>query len=330
MHQIIANLTLVADAAEKGDKATSAAWRIRSSLTNMMVWAANALLYALKTDSLEARAKAMITLATLRVWKRDCCESSFTLDLTPAAVRKTLGLERVIDVTEEAKREAARKCRQNRSAARFTEYYKAALNAFEERRKEREARVEEIANLLADNSFELDMPLADTLNSFFGVNVHEVGKTGVVYKSFLTDEELYDDSFVETQLDTISEVVANASEALYEYWDGVYASSIIEDRATRAKGYRDAAAAMMQIVGVDVTRLAERKAKLEALLKEQAAAIDSENKSLDEQIEAQLAEINAPAPEPAPAPAASKPKRKRVPTAPCSSLKDAMLAAQQG
>lgn len=324
MHTIIANLSIIADAAEKADKATSAAWRIRSSLTNMMVWAANALIYANKTDSNEARAKAMITLATLRVWKRDCCETSFILDLTPEAVRRTLGLERVTDVTEDAKREAARKCRQNRSAARFVEYYKAALNAFEERRKERESRVEEIANLLADNSFTLDMPLADTLNTFFGVNVHEADNNGMVYKSFITDEELYDDSFVETQLDTISEVIANASESLYEYWDGVYASSIIEDRATRAKGYRDAATVMMKIVGVDVTRLAERKAKLEALLKEQADTIDSENKSLDEQIEAQLAEINTPA-EPAPTPA--EPKRNRVPTA---SVKEAMLAAQQG
>ena len=47
MNKTVTNLSLIADTAEYLDRATSAAWRIRSSLQGMAVWSANAFISAL-------------------------------------------------------------------------------------------------------------------------------------------------------------------------------------------------------------------------------------------------------------------------------------------
>ena len=60
MNKLIQNLAQIADAAEYFDKKTGAAWKIRSALTNMVVWACNAHLYAVKTDSAERIATALV------------------------------------------------------------------------------------------------------------------------------------------------------------------------------------------------------------------------------------------------------------------------------
>ena len=91
MNTIINNLSLIADAAEYFDRATSAAWRIRAALTNMAVWAANSYVYLEENQPDSERLhRDRIKLSTIRTWIRDCNASSFVLDLTPGNVRKTL------------------------------------------------------------------------------------------------------------------------------------------------------------------------------------------------------------------------------------------------
>ena len=62
---------------------------------------------------------------------------------------------------------------------------------------------------------------------------------------------------------------------------------------------------MMSIVGVDKVVLAKRQVKLEAQLEAERKLLDGKAKTLDEQIEAQMAAMQAPEPEPE-APAAPK------------------------
>ena len=129
MNKIVNNLAQIADAAEYFDRKTGAAWKIRGALTNMLVWSANGLLYANQTNDPERIFKARTELATLRIWARDANTSSFVLDLTPSNVRRTLGLERQVDVHEEAVRMARMKCIQIRSTSRFQQFYKDAVSS---------------------------------------------------------------------------------------------------------------------------------------------------------------------------------------------------------
>jgi hypothetical protein len=157
LNNTINNLPIIASAAEYFDKATGAAWKIRSRLTNMLVWAANAVARAEEQDSPEQLFRARTVLATLRCWAKNMAtaglgnlnedsgldansntpkmfNSAFGLapDLSHDSIRRTLGLEKVPDFHAEAIKLAQLKCRQTRSAAKFAEYYKASLAGLEE------------------------------------------------------------------------------------------------------------------------------------------------------------------------------------------------------
>ena len=221
MNKIVNNLAQIADAAEYFDRKTGAAWKIRSALTNMIVWACNSYLYAIKTDSAERICKSMVEVATLRFWVHDSSCSAFVLDLTPSSVRKTLGLERVVDVHEEAVRSARQKCLQTRSALNFKKYYEAAVSAHDEQRKSREQVVEAIAELISDNDFSVSHDVASHFETFMNMSV--VGTT-------ISDADLYDDSAVERQADQLAEVVGNALEAMYDVCDAELAAAITQDK----------------------------------------------------------------------------------------------------
>jgi hypothetical protein len=298
MNKIVTNLTQIADAAEYFDRKTGAAWKIRSSLTNMLVWAANAYTYAAKSDDQQRKFNAMVTLATLRVWADDSNTSSLVLDLTPATVRKTLGLERVVDVHEEACREARMKCIQTRSALHFKKYYDAAINAFEERRRQREENVETIANLLSDNSFNLDHEMIDYMRTFAGMNPG----------TDISDVDLYDDASVERQADTLAECVGNCLESMYDVCDAELAAAITANKVTRLTGFHRAIMQMMEVAGVDTKRLAERRIKLEALIDSQMAGVSQSQADIDAQIAAEMAAMAAAAQPEEPV----KPKRRTV------------------
>lgn len=281
MNKIINNLAQLADAAEYFDKKTGAAWKIRSCLTNMIVWACNAHLYAMKTDSAERITASMVQVATLRTWIHDCSCSAFVLDLTESSVRKTLGLERVVDVHEEAVRSARQKCIQTRSALHFKKYYDAAIASFEEQRKTRSQAVEEIAALISDNDFSVSHEVASHFETFLNMSI--VGTT-------ISDADLYDDGAVERQADQLAEVVGNALEAMYDVCDAELAAAITTDKVNRLTGYLKAIQNMMVITGVDMTKLAQRRVKLEALIEKQISLVSASVEDIDKSIAEQLAE----------------------------------------
>ena len=300
MNKLINNLAQIADAAEYFDKKTGAAWKIRSALTNMVVWACNAHLYAVKTDSAERITRSMVEVATLRSWVHDSSCNAFVLDLTPAAVRKTLGLERVVDVHEEAVRSARQKCRQVRSAVHFQKYYDTAIAAFDEQRKNRERAVEAIAELISDIEFSVSHEVASHFETFMNMSI--VGTT-------ISDTDLYDDGAVERQADTLAEVVGNALEAMYDVCDAELAGAITESKINRLTGYYAAINNMLVITGVDMTKLAQRRVKLEALIDAQANAMNKTVADIDADIDAML---NAPVIEEAKVEVPEPKKLKRV------------------
>lgn len=285
MNKIINNLTLIADAAEYFDKKTGAAWKIRSSLTNMGVWAANAYLYAVESGDSMRQAESMITLGTIRVWLDDCNRSSLMLDLTSGSVRKTLGLERVTDVHADACREARTKCIQTRSSKNFKKYYDASVIAFEKRRIDREEKVESIAYLLSDSAFSLNSDVADQMQVFLNLDVKE---------GSVSDKELYDENNVITQSDTIAECVGNALEAMCDVCEGELASAITTDKINRLTGYHRAIMQMMEVAGVDTKKLAERRAKLEAQIEAEINDMTKAVGDIDSQIEAEIAAMGEP------------------------------------
>ena len=292
MHTIINNLSLIADAAEYLDRKTGAAWKIRGNLTNSLVWAANAMVRANAGDSVEFKARALITLATLRVWMRDANCSSFVLDLTPPVVRRTLGLERQVNVHDEACRAARQKCLQTRSAAKFKQYYDAAMASFEEQRRKREESVEDICELLSERATVIDAELADYMASFLNIHV-EPGEA-------VEDEELYDNAAVERQIDSLSETLANALESMYDVCDIELAAAITTSKVQRLTGYFEAIKQMMVVVGIDMTKLATRRAKLEAAVDAEIQVVAQSAQTIEADIETQMAQMQAEV-EPAPA-----------------------------
>ena len=281
MNKIVNNLAQIADAAEYFDRKTGAAWKIRSALTNMIVWACNSYLYACRTDNQETIALSMIEVATLRTWVRDSNDSAFVLDLTPAAVTKTLGLKRVVDIHEEAVRSARQKCIQTRSALSFKKYYDAAIASYENQQAQRRANVEAIANLVSDNQFLMTHELAD--------HFEYRGLGHYVPESFVNDDDLYDDDAVQRQSDQIAETLGNALEAMYDVCDAELAGAITADKVNRLTGYHRAITNMMSITGVDMKKLGMRRAKLEQLIESQIKLMDQSVAEIDKQIAEQLA-----------------------------------------
>ena len=283
MNKIVNNLAQIADAAEYFDRKTGAAWKIRSALTNMIVWACNSYLYATRTDNVERICKGMIEVATLRSWIKDCDNSAFTLDLTEAAVSKTLGLERVVDIHVEAVRSARQKCIQTRSALSFKKYYDAAIASYENQMAQRKANVTAIAELLAyaNENFVATWEVALHFTNALGMEVKE--------GDALNDSDLYDDGAVERQADQLAEVVGNALEAMYDVCDAELAAAITQDKVQRLSGYHKAINNMMVITGVDMKKLAERRVKLEALIDAQINGVNNTVAEIDAQIAEQLA-----------------------------------------
>ena len=284
MNKIINNLAQISSAAEYFDKKTGAAWKIRSALTNMVVWACNAHLYALKSDSAERICNSMIEVGTLRSWVRDSDNNAFSLDLTESAVAKTLGLERVVDTHVEAVRSARQKCIQTRSALNFKKYYDESIKQFDEQRRARQDSVTKIAEMVAYANTEF-VPTFDVA-SYFSSNLGIDAKEGVA----LSDSDLYDDDAVERQADQLAETVGNALEAMYDVCDAELAAAITQDKVNRLSGYHKAITNMMKITGVDMTKLAQRRVKLEALIEAQISLVDASTADIDKSIAEQLAE----------------------------------------
>ena len=301
MNEVINNLGQIAAAAEYFDRKTGAAWKLRAVITNAVVWAANRV-WMLQNDEQAPRemlCKAMITLATLRCWTRDVDSTALSLDLTPGAVRRTLGLERKIDAHDEACRVARTKCIQRRSAGKFQEFYNDALNALDKQRLAREAAVEAIANLISDAGFAWSGEFTDMRG--FDI-VLSNGST-------LDDNDLYDDDSVELQADRLAETVAVVLESMHIECEAELAAALTTAKITRLSAYSEGIQQMMKIVGIDTAKLARRQVELERQLKSELHKVEAKIKSVDADIEGEISKMMAQ--QDAESQEQTKPKRER-------------------
>ena len=285
MNEVINNLGQIAAAAEYFDRKTGAAWKLRAVITNAVVWAANRV-WTLQNDENAPRemlCKAMITLATLRCWARDVDSTALSLDLTPGAVRRTLGLERKIDAHDEACRVARTKCIQRRSAGKFQEFYNAAIQALDDQRKAREAAVESIANLISDNGFSWEGEFTDMR-----------GYDVLLSKgSFLDDTDLYDDDSVELQTDRLAETVAGVLEGMCLECEADLAAALTTTKINRLSAYAQGIDQMMKIVGIDTAKLARRQVELERQLDSELNKVEAKIKTVDADIEGEISKLMA-------------------------------------
>ena len=278
MNKHVNAIPLFSTALEYFDRKTGGAWRLRSCLTSMAVWAGNGHLYALQSGDPDRIAKSMITMATLRTWMHSVREDGFALDFTSAAVAKTLGLEKHVDAHAEASRIARDKCIRSRSAAKFIVYYKEAMNQLDETRRRRLESVEQITELLASSGFQLTEDVADHLRTFYAVTDYDT--------LYLADADLYDDAAVERQADQLAECLANVLTSASEVCEAEYSGAITEAKIAKLTGFRNGIRMGMEQVGINLSQLAKRKQALDALIDAQAATLDAEIQTLDEQIAA--------------------------------------------
>ena len=297
---VITNITLIADAAEYFDRKIGSAWKIRAAMTNALVWAANRVINMEKNKNAEPDqlVDARVTLATLRVWAKDMNTTSLSLDLLHGSIRRTLGLERELDPHEEACRVARDKCQRARSAARFTEFYNAAREALDEQRRQREEAVESIAWLLSQDGFSaIDLVKTDGLV----INSHD---------EFVLDEEIYDENMVEYQFDQLSERIANVLESMHVQCDAELSAAIVTNKITRLSSFMTAIETMMDIVGVDKSKLNIRQVALDKQMDEAERKIKASMQTINADIEGEISKLmaqqNAEPQEP------TKPKRRMV------------------
>lgn len=280
---VITNITLIADAAEYFDRKIGSAWKIRAAMTNILVWAANRIINMEKNKNTDPDqlVDARVTLATLRVWANDMNTTSLTLDLLHGSIRRTLGLERELDPHVEACRTARDKCQRARSATRFVEFYNAAREALDEQRRQREEAVESIAWLLSQNGFSAsDLVKTDSLV----VNSHD---------EFVLDEEIYDENLVEYQFDQLSERIANVLESMYVQCDAELSAAIVTNKITRLSSFMTAIESMMDIVGVDKSKLARRQVALEKQMDDAETKIKASMQTVDADIEGEISKMMA-------------------------------------
>ena len=187
------------------------------------------------------------------------------------------------------------------------------LELAEARKQQRERAVERIANILSDHGWTLEGQVFDARGY------------DTIYETptFVSDEDLADEDLMETEIDKLSDTLANALEAMYVEVDNQLAAAIVTAKINRLAGYKVAIEQMMSIVGVDKAVLARRQVQLEAQLEAERKLLDGKAKTLDEQIAEQMAAMQAPEPQPE-APAAPKVKT----TAERKAAREARLAAK--
>lgn len=294
MNKLINSLPFITNACEATDKDTGAAWRIRSRLTGIGVWAANAYLRAHDMKNVEpsVMANAIVHLSTVRQMLRDVNTNAFVLDFTDTSVAKTMGVDRTPDLHAEAIKSARNKCQRVRSSTRFKEFYNEALLQLEEQRATKVARVSEITYLLSDDGFDFEADVASALqNMGFQVVID-----GVLVNK-LGDADLYDEGqyAVERDLESLGETVALAVEAIWNHCNRALGSAITETKITKLLAYREACVQMMPIVGVNPIKLAERAAALDNQLKAAELSLEQDNATMEAEMAAMEADLSAKA-----------------------------------
>ena len=302
MNVAIENIALISTAAEYFGRATGADWKLRSTMVSMAVWATrNYLTLSQRADAdLTNVCRAAVVMATIRKWVHTIEADGFSLDLTSDSVRRAMGLNRELDIHAEACRVARNKCIQMRSATRFMEFYKNATATLEEQRRMNTEMVEEIANMLSDTSI-----------SWEGEFIDARGVSQVLIDGVLSDDDLYDEDAVETQADRIAETMAQVLEAMHAECERQFSGALTDSKINKLSAHKTSIERCMNAIGVNTNRLAQRQVALEQQLKAAEEKANEGAKSIDQDIEAQMAAAMAHV-ETAKVEEA-KPKRRRVP-----------------
>lgn len=302
MNVAIENIALISTAAEYFGRVTSADFKLRSTLVSMAVWATRSYLtLSQRADAdLTNVCRAAVVMATIRKWVHTVERDGFSLDLTPDSVRRALGLHKELDIHAEACSVARNKCIQMRSATRFMEFYKNATATLEEKRRKNTEMVEEIANMLSDTTVAWE-------NEFIDAR----GVSQVLINGVLSDDDLYDEDAVEPQADRIAETMAQVLEAMHVECERQFSGALTDSKINKLSAYKTAIERCMNAIGVNTNRLAQRQVALEQQLKAAEAKVNEGAKSIDQDIEAQMAAAMAHV-ETAKV-EETKPKRRRVP-----------------
>ena len=302
MNVAIENIALISTAAEYFGRATGADWKLRSTMVSMAVWATrNYLTLSQRADAdLTNVCRAAVVMATIRKWVHTVERDGFSLDLTPDNVRRSMGLHKELDIHAEACSVARNKCLQTRSAAKFLQFYKEAIATLEEKRRMNTEMVEEIANMLSDTSVSWDGEFIDAR-----------GVSQVLINGVLSDDDLYDEDAVETQADRIAETMAQVLEAMHVECERQFSSALTDSKINKLSAYKTSIERCMNAIGVNTNRLAQRQVALEQQLAAAESKLNEGVKSIDQDIEAQMAAAMAHV-ETAKV-EETKPKRRRVP-----------------
>ena len=304
MNVAIENIALISAAAEYFGRVTSADFKLRSTMVNMAVWATRSYLtLSQRADAdLTNVCRAAVVMATIRKWVHTVERDGFSLDLTPDNVRRSMGLHKELDIHAEACSVARNKCLQTRSAAKFLQFYKEAIATLEEKRRMNTEMVEEIANMLSDTSVSWDGEFIDAR-----------GVSQVLINGVLSDDDLYDEDAVETQADRIAETMAQVLEAMHVECERQFSSALTDSKINKLSAYKTGIERCMVAIGVNTNRLAQRQVALEQQLAAAESKLNEGVKSIDQDIEAQMAAAMAHV-ETAKV-EETKPKRRRVPAA---------------
>lgn len=280
MNVAIENIALISTAAEYFGRATGADWKLRSTMVSMAVWATRSYLtLSQRADAdLTNVCRAAVVMATIRKWVHTIEADGFSLDLTSDSVRRSMGLHKELDIHAEACRVARNKCIQMRSTTRFMEFYKNATATLEGQRRTNTELVEEIANMLSDTSISWDGEFIDAR-----------GVSQVLIDGVLSDDDLYDEDVVETQADRIAETMAQVLEAMHAECERQFSGALTDSKINKLSAYKISIERCMNAIGVNTNRLAQRQVTLEQQLKAAEAKVNEGAKSIDQDIEAQMA-----------------------------------------
>jgi hypothetical protein len=292
MNKIINNLPLITSALEHYDSKTWGAFKVRSTLTSMVVWAAHKLVklgdkplrepadqepldsrktagaspaeiaeMAIDSDDADRIAEARVVFATVRDWAREAEEGGFPLNLSRKAIRKTLNLDQDVDVREEALKLAREKCRRAYSAHRFEEFYHSSLQTLEEQRRVREAMIEDIENLIYSGAY------AD-----------------------LYDREKNTEDVVQLQAERLEETVLMAVESAYNLARFELAKAVSPTKCERISADIAGLEKMLDVIGVKKTRFDQRMKVMEKAIDEEAAKLQAKITEIDKRIDSKIAE----------------------------------------
>lgn len=315
MNVAIENIALISTAAEYFGRITSADFKLRSTMVSMAVWATRSYLtLSQRADAdLTNVCRAAVVMATIRKWVHTVERDGFSLDLTSDSIRRSMGLHKELDIHAEACKVARNKCLQMRSAARFLEFYKNATASLEEQRRMNTELVEEIANMLSDTSINWEGEFIDCRGEPIMIEgaKEKKGHPGVFEGGILTDDDLYDEDAVETQADRIAETMAQVLEAMHVECERQFSGALTDSKINKLSAYKTSIERCMNAIGVNTNRLAQRQLALEQQLAAAESKLNEGVKSIDQDIEAQMAAAMAHV-ETAKV-EETKPKRRRVP-----------------